>query len=191
MWQTTPIEVIAAILGAISVWLVVRRNIMAFPIGIVMVLLYIWIFYDNKLYSDMLLQVFFVVMQVHGWYHWKNNTTVEGAKINIRSLSNLQWIWTGVLLAIGFLALGYAMQTYTDAASPFTDAFVAVQSVLAQWWMNKRYLENWILWIGVNQVAIFLYASKGLYFTTALYALFLIMAVIGFLEWRDKSTKSI
>jgi nicotinamide mononucleotide transporter len=186
MWQTSPIEVIAALLGALSVLLVIRRNILAFPIGIVMVLLYVQIFYESKLYSDMLLQVFFAVMQLQGWYLWKQNAKENDAKINVRTLSNLQWIWTGVIQFFGFLALGYAMQTYTDAASPYTDAFVTVQSVLAQWWMNKRYLENWILLIGVNQVAIFLYASKGLYFTTGLYGLFLVMSVIGYLEWRDK-----
>jgi nicotinamide mononucleotide transporter len=185
MWQISLIEGIAALLGAISVWLVVKRNIFAFPIGIIMVVLYIWIFYESKLYSDMLLQVFFVVMQIHGWLVWKKSETGKDEKIIVRSLSNAQWIWTGLLLFLGFLGLGYVMETYTDASSPYTDAFVAVQSVLAQWWMNKRYVESWILWIGVDQVAIFLYASKNLYFTTVLYGLFLVMAVIGYLEWKN------
>jgi nicotinamide mononucleotide transporter len=185
MWQISLIEGIAALLGAISVWLVVKRNILAFPIGIIMVVLYIWIFYESKLYSDMLLQVFFVVMQIHGWLVWKKSETGKDEKIIVRSLSNAQWIWTGLLLFLGFLGLGYVMETYTDASSPYTDAFVAVQSVLAQWWMNKRYVESWILWIGVDQVAIFLYASKNLYFTTVLYGLFLVMAVIGYLEWKN------
>jgi nicotinamide mononucleotide transporter len=186
MWQTSPIEVIAALLGVISVWFVIRRNILAFPIGIAMVVLYSWIFYESKLYSDMLLQVLFVFMQIQGWILWKKNTPEKEAKIKVRSLSNLQWIWTGLIQFFGFFALGYTMKTFTDAASPYTDAFVTVQSVLAQWWMNKRYVESWILLIGVNQVAIFLYASKDLYFTTGLYGLFLVMAVIGYLEWRNK-----
>jgi nicotinamide mononucleotide transporter len=185
MWQISLIEGFAALLGVISVWCVVKRNILAFPIGIVMVVLYIWIFYESKLYSDMLLQVFFVVMQIHGWIVWKKSETGKDEKIVVRSLSNAQWIWTGLLLFLGFLGLGYVMETYTDASSPYTDAFVAVQSVLAQWWMNKRYVESWILWIGVDQVAIFLYVSKNLYFTTVLYGLFLVMAVIGYLEWKN------
>lgn len=180
------LELVAAVLGGVSVWLVVRRNILAFPIGIVMVLLYVWIFFQAKLYSDVLLQIFFVVMQVHGWLEWQRGDRADDSKIAVRSLSELQWVWTGGLQLVGFLALGYAMDTYTDAAAPYMDAFVAVQSVLAQWWMNKRYVENWVLWIGVNQVAMFLYASKSLWFTTVLYAIFLVMAVTGYVEWRKK-----
>ena len=180
------LELVAAVLGGVSVWLVVRRNILAFPIGIVMVLLYVWIFFQAKLYSDVLLQIFFAVMQVHGWLEWRRGDRADDSKIAVRSLSETQWAWTGGLQLVGFLALGYVMETYTDAAAPYMDAFVAVQSVLAQWWMNKRYVENWVLWIGVDQVAMFLYASKSLWFTTVLYAVFLVMAVAGYVEWRKK-----
>ena len=180
------LELVAALLGAISVWLVVRRNIWAFPIGIVMVLLYIYIFLDAKLYSDMLLQVFFAIMQIHGWWAWSRSEKADDEKISVREVSQQQWWIAGVIQVLGFGALGYVMDTYTDAASPYMDAFVAIESVIAQLWMNRRYLENWILWIAVNQVAIFLYASKALWFTTGLYAVFLVMAVAGYWEWRRK-----
>lgn len=189
IFATSPIEVIAAVLGGISVWLVVKRNIWAFPIGIIMVLLYVWVFYQSKLYSDMLLQVFFAVMQVHGWMEWRRSDHDSDSKITVRSLSTAQWLLTGGIQVFGFAGLGYVMDTYTDAASPYMDAFVTVESVMAQWWMNKRYVENWILWIAVDQVAIFLYASKQLYFTTALYVLFLAMAVMGYLEWAKNQKK--
>jgi nicotinamide mononucleotide transporter len=182
----TNLELIAALLGATSVWLVVRRNIWAFPIGIVMVLLYTYIFYQSKLYSDVLLQIFFAVMQVHGWWAWQRGDKADDDRIAIRQVSLQQWIVAGFIQAAGCLALGYVMDTYTDAASPYMDAFVAVESVIAQLWMNRRFLENWILWIAVNQVAIFLYASKGLWFTTVLYAVFLVMAVAGYWEWKRK-----
>lgn len=185
-----PLELTASILGLASVWLVVRRNILAFPVGIVMVLLYVFIFYKAKLYSDVLLQIFFVVMQIHGWLTWRRADHDLEDKIQVRQFSKKQWLLTGAVLLGGTAALGFFMKTQTDAAAPYTDAYVAVLSVLAQWWMNTRYLENWILWMGVNQVAMFLYASKDLYFTAVLYAVFLAMAVAGWWEWKSKTAVS-
>lgn len=180
------LELIASILGAIAVWLVVKRNILNFPIGIAMVSLYAWIFFEAKLYSDMLLQGVFAVMQVQGWYLWsKRDSKTETEQLTIRSMQPRQWIWTGVIQLVGTLGLGYLMQ-FTDASLPYLDAFAAVQSILAQWWLNKRYLENWILWIAVDEVYLMIYGYKSLYYTTGLYALFLCMAVAGYLEWRKQ-----
>lgn len=181
------IELIAALLGAIAVWLVVQRSIWNFPIGILMVILYAWIFYEAKLYSDMLLQGVFVVMQALGWYAWSTGDKSADERIAVRSLSPQQWMYTGGIQVAGTLSLGYAM-SHTDASLPYIDAFAAVQSILAQWWLNKRYLENWILWIAVDEVYLIIYSYKGLYYTTALYALFLVLAVMGYLEWRKKAT---
>lgn len=180
------IELAAAVLGAVSVWMVVKRNVWAFPIGIVMVVLYAWIFFRERLYSDMLLQVFFAVMQAQGWYLWSRSEHADDDRIAVRSLSARQWWITGLMQVAGTLSLGAAMQRFTNADLPFMDAFAAVQSMLAQWWMNKRYVENWILWIAVDEVYLILYYSKSLYFTTVLYAIFLGMAVIGYMEWKNK-----
>ncbi len=180
------LELFAAALGIVSVACMVRRNILVFPTGIVMVLIYTWIFYREKLYSDMLLQVFFAVVQAHGWWLWQRAERADDERVAVRRLSQNQWIWTGVCLLGGFLGLGWAMDNWTDAAMPYMDAFVTVESVLAQIWMNRRYVENWVLWIGVNQVAVFLYAAKSLWFTAVLYGVFLAMAVAGYLEWSRK-----
>lgn len=181
-----PIEGLASVLGAVAVWLVIRRSIWNFPVGLVMVLLYVYIFYQARLYSDMLLQLFFAAMQIHGFVAWQRSDRAADEKIVIRQLSSRQWWVTGCLLLGGFAALGYGMGRFTNAASPYMDAFVTTESVLAQWWLNARYLDNWILWMAVNQVAIFLYASKGLWPTVVLYGIFEIMAIAGYLEWRKK-----
>jgi nicotinamide mononucleotide transporter len=180
------LELIAAILGAISVYFVVRRNIRAFPIGIVMVILYIAIFYQAKFYADMGLQIVYVVMQVQGWYEWSRGDRASDDKIAVRSLSPQQWQITGVLLAVGTLFIGYLTQRLTDASLPWIDAFTTTLSLLAQWWMNKKFLQNWILWIVADLVYLYQYSYKQLYFTTALYALFLGLAVWGYFEWRKK-----
>jgi nicotinamide mononucleotide transporter len=182
------LELIASLLGALAVWMVVKRNILNFPIGIVMVSLYAWIFWEAKLYSDMLLQVVFAFMQVQGWYLWsKKGASTEEQSLAVRSMQPRHWMGTGVVQVVGTLGLGYVM-SFTDASLPYLDAFAAVQSILAQWWLNKRYLENWILWIAVDELYLVIYSYKSLYYTTALYALFLGMAVAGYLEWRKHLT---
>ncbi len=180
------LEITACVLGVLSVWLLVRRNIWAFPIGIVMVALYIVIFYRVKLYSDMGLQVIFIVLQVQGWYDWSRGDRAADDKIAIRRLSSRQWIYTGVTQVFGTVLLGYTMHRLTDAALPWLDAFTTTLSLIAQWWMNKKYLENWTLWILVDVVYLYQYTVKDLYLTTGLYAVFLGLAAMGHVEWKKK-----
>jgi nicotinamide mononucleotide transporter len=181
-------EIIAAILGAIAVGLVVLRNVWNFPIGIVMVLMYAWIFYESRLYSDMLLQFIFLVMQIQGWWNWVQGEKGDDDLIAVRVLNQKQWLWSGVTQVAGTLALGFAMKRFTNAALPFLDAFTAVMSVIGQWWLNKRYLENWLFWIVVDVIYLYIYPSRGLYATAILYFIFLIMAITGYMAWKKKTT---
>jgi len=181
------LELTAAILGVISVWFVVKRNILAFPIGIGMVLLYIVIFYEAKFYSDMILQVVYVVMQAQGWYLWTRGDRAEDDKIAIGHLNSRQWAISGLVQVFGTLSLGYVMHRYTDAYLPWLDAFTTTMSLLAQWWMNKKYLQNWVLWITVDVIYLYQYSAKALYLTTGLYAVFTMLAIAGYIEWKKKS----
>lgn len=181
------LELVAALLGVASVWLLVRRNVLAFPIGIVMVALYTFVFYQAKFYADMGLQVIYIFMQAQGWYEWTRGDRDDEDKITVGRLGHQQWIATVLLLAAGTGVIGYIMQRFTDAALPWIDAFTTSLSLLAQWWMNKKYLENWALWIAVDIIYLYQYTAKALYFTTALYAVFLLLATMGWLEWRKKT----
>jgi nicotinamide mononucleotide transporter len=180
------LELIAALLGVISVWMVVRRQIWAFPIGIVMVCLYAVIFYQAKFYADMALQGVYVIMQAQGWYVWAKSPKATDDRILVRRLSAGQWALTTALALFGTLAIGYYLKQHTDAALPYVDALTTSVSLVAQWWMNTKYLENWLLWIAVDSVYLFQYSYKALYLTTGLYAVFLVMAVIGYQAWRRK-----
>lgn len=180
------IEIYAVILGIIAVGLVVVRNVWNFPFGIVMVILYGWIFFEAKLYSDMLLQGIFLVMQVQGWWSWMGGEKAEDDLIKVRTLTRGQWLWSAGAQVGGTLLLGGLMQRFTDAALPFLDAFTAVMSVIGQWWLNKRYLENWIFWIIVDVLYLYIYPSRGLYATAFLYLIFLGMAISGYWAWRKK-----
>ena len=177
------IELVAVVFGLLCVWQTVKQNIWCWPTGLVQVVLYIVIFYQVKLYSDMFLQVVYVVLQFYGWYNWmnggKNRTELPVSRISTGKLA----FWAAASVAGTFL-WGYGMATYTDAACPYWDAFVVVASLIAQWMMTRKELESWLFWVSVDVVAIGVYLYKDLYLTSGLYAIFLVMAISGFFAWK-------
>lgn len=179
------VEWIAALLGVVNVVLVVRRSIWNYPFGLAMVTLYFFVFWDAKLYSDALLQIFFVVINLYGWWNWSRADKVDdGVAVELMG-SRARALWLGGTIA-AVLVWGTLMARYTDAAAPFPDATVAGISVAAQLLQSMRRVESWVLWIAVDVLAISLFASRGLYPTTALYALFLVLAVVGLIQWKRK-----
>ena len=129
----------------------------------------------------MILHVIYIFLQFYGWYNWKYGGSNK-SELRITLLTKTTF-WIGLTVLVTAL-LGYVMQTKTDASFPYEDAFITVASLVAQYLMIKKILESWLFWIVVDVVAISIYFYKGLYFTTALYLLFLIMAVMGYLEWK-------
>lgn len=132
----------------------------------------------------MLLHIVYIFMQFYGWYFWlyggKSRNDAE-----ITSLGKVFYTWL-ILIVVGTFFLGYGMQRYTDASLPYPDAFTTVASLAAQWLLGKKKLESWILWISVDIIAIGVYAKKELYYTTILYSLFFILAILGFLRWKQE-----
>ncbi|HYC94992.1 MAG TPA: nicotinamide riboside transporter PnuC [Sphingomicrobium sp.] len=177
------IEIAAALLGVINVLLVVRRSIWNYPFGIAMVALYCFVFWDAKLYSDALLQIFFFLIQLYGWWAWAHARRVDhGVAVGwLTNRARFRWL-AGT--AIATLIWGLAMARYTDAVAPMADATVAGLSVSAQILQSFRKVESWILWVSVDILAVGLFAWRGLGVTAALYCLFLVLAVLGLVEWR-------
>ena len=184
-----PVEIIAFFLGIANILLLVRRSIWNYPFGIVMVSLYAWIFYGAKLYSDVILQVFFFVVQCYGWTHWLSRRDDKGLVI-VERISRRAALISGAA-ALGLAALvGGLMSAFTDASYPFWDAAILSLSVVAQILLARRILENWLVWVAVDALAIGLYATKALYPTAVLYTLFLIIAAIGYAGWRRAWARS-
>jgi len=180
------IEIAAALLGVINVLLVVRRSTWNYPFGIAMVSLYFFVFWEAKLYSDALLQVFFLLIQVYGWWAWFHAAHVDhGVAVGWMDWKRrLSWL-TGTALAV--VIWGTGMARFTDAAAPYADATIAGLSVAAQILQSLRRVECWVLWIAVDALAIGLFAWRGLFVTSSLYALFFVLAVVGLFEWRRKA----
>ncbi len=183
MLSMTWIELIAASLGALSVYLMTQQKPAAWPIGLLMALLYIWIFYDARLYSEMLLQVIYVVLQVYGWWQWLRG----GSKQQGRAVSSLNAIGISKSLVIGTsitLALGFAMSQYTNANLPWLDAALTGFSLVAQYWMAQKRLQCWLLWIVLDVIYVGMFVTAELYLTAILYVAFTALAIYGWREWR-------
>jgi nicotinamide mononucleotide transporter len=180
-----PWEVLAASLGIINIVLIVRRSVWNYPFGIAMVSISAWLFVqpEVRLYSDALLQVFFFVVQLYGWWSWSRAQAVAG-EIRVERLAPTAFAACRAAITVATLGWGALMHRFTDASLPWWDAFIAMASVAAQLLMARRYLENWILWIVVDVVAIGVYAAKGLTLLALLYLLFLILSAVGLVSWR-------
>jgi nicotinamide mononucleotide transporter len=179
----TPLELVAALTGALSVWLSVRQNIWSWPTAIVNVVLYAVVFQEAKLYADMGLQVVYAVLSVYGWYEWlyggEGRTQLRVTRTTPRLATLLAFV-----AAAGSALLGTLLHRTTDAALPYMDSFLSSTSLVAQWMMTRKLLENWLVWIAVDVLYVGMFVFKGLYLTAGLYAVFLALAVRGYLDWR-------
>jgi nicotinamide mononucleotide transporter len=166
----------------VSVFLSTRQNIWSWPTAIVNVALYTIVFYNGRLYGQMGLQTIYLVLSIYGWYQWLHGGDQHTELRVSRASRRLLALLAGLNL-VAWLALA-AILRKTDAALPWLDALLTTTSLVAQWMMTRKILENWILWIAVDIVYVPMFLSQRLYATALLYAAFLVLAVMGFVEWR-------
>mgnify|MGYP003577682811 CR=1 FL=1 len=178
-----PLEIAASALLLVNIALVARRSIWNYPFGIAAVSLYALLFFETKLYSDMLLQGFYVALNLYGWFNWTRSKADAGEVVVL----TLGWPagggW-GAGCEVWMVGGGWLMHRLTDAAMPWWDAGVAMTSVAAQILLARRYLENWVLWIIVDIVAIPLFASRGLWLTAGVYGVLLGLSIWGLIDWH-------
>ena len=177
------VEWVAAVAGAISVYLSTRENIWSWPTAIVNVGLYILVFGQAHLYSDMGLQVVYLVLSVYGWYEWLHGGANRG-RLEVSRASSRVWLVSLAAGGVGWFVLYSITRRLPHVAIPSIDSALTATSLVAQWMMTRKILENWILWIIADIVYVPMYVYKKLYVTSGLYFVFLILAVMGLLEWR-------
>jgi nicotinamide mononucleotide transporter len=177
------LEWLAAVLGVVNVALVVRRSVWNYPFALAMVSLSFFVFLEQKLYSDMLLQLFFFAVNLYGWWNWTEAKRAAG-QVPVTVLSNgARAGWVTASLGASLL-WGLGMARFTDAAAPFWDATIAGLSIAGQILMARRRIENWAFWIAVDAIAVPLFWSRGLHYFSGLYLLLLILSIAGLLDWR-------
>lgn len=188
--QTSWLEWCGVCSGILCVWLAAKNNILNWPIAIVSVLIYIFIFYESKLYADMGLQFYFLAMNAYGWYFWnkKGNAAENAAPVGM--ISKKESILSVIGVIFFTLALGFILRQNTDAAFPFIDSFCTACSLIAQIFLARKVLQNWLIWIFVDIIYVGVYVSKDLYATAIMYALYVYIAWVGYRGWKKTFTEN-
>lgn len=180
--NVNPLELAATLVTLACVILGVKRNLWQFPVGIVGTALFFAAVVQGKFWANAVLQVFFVFVQIYGWWYWLRGD--KGSRPRIKSANPIH-VAVAVIIAI-FIAWGgsWALTAFTDFDLAFTDALTLSVSVVAQYLLDRKYLETWPVWLIVNVASVWLYGNGGMWLFTALYVFFFFNAFWGWWEWR-------
>lgn len=179
-YETSIWEWLGVLSGVLYVIFISYKKMSAWLFACISSLIYIYLCYQSNLYIETGLQFFYLIMGIYGWYAWKK-TAVTNAII-------IKWpfnyhLTNGIVSSILVFAVGYFFKHYTQQANPYTDAFTTIFSLAATFMVTKKVLENWIYWIIIDAVCIYLFASRGLYLTSLLFFFYTIIAIFGYRKW--------
>jgi len=199
--EASLIEIVGFMAGVAGVWLTMKESVWNFPVGLVNVIASLVLFYNTQLYSDTIQQAVYIVLLCYGWYKWSGKDgrwkmevgsreweVGSGVKLHITTSSAQLLTILFVIFVLCSAAAGFLFWKYTNASYPYWDAAGTTLSLIAQWMIAKKKIENWLLWIVVNILYVGIYYFKHLHLYMVLYALFLGMAVAGYYQWRKGLT---
>lgn len=188
------IEIIGAVIGLIYLFLEYKANVWLWPVGIVMSIFYVVIFFHSKFYADAAIYLYYIGANTYGLFLWKRSRsqTVEengtAAEMPITHLPAKRILPLAIVTFVLWMLLYWILRTVTDSPIPLGDAFTTSVSIVATWMLAQKYLEQWLLWIVVNIVSTILYFWKGLYPTGVLFIVYVIVAVFGYYRWKKLLT---
>lgn len=185
-----PLEIVAVILGITYVVLAARQVIWCWPCAIVSTALFSWIFFQQDLFQQAVLQIFYVGLGVYGWHQWSRGGE-QGTGLKVSTWRAGRHV--AVIASVFALTVitGWLEARYTSASSPYLDAFTTWGSVAASWMMARKVLESWVYWFVVDIFITVLTLRSGLPATAVLYAVYVVMAIVGFLAWRRSQLQQV
>lgn len=185
-------ELIAVITGVCSVWFARKESILVYPVGLISVLLYVYICFSVKLYADGVIQIYYAIMSVYGWYYWIKGGKSKSIKAKTEQQAPIISLSVGgQLLALGITILSgllfwVILDRYTDSTIPFWDGLSTAIFFTAMFLMARKYIENWLYWIVGDIICIPLFFSKSLCLSSLQYIIFTMLAIAGWMAWRKK-----
>lgn len=186
----TPLELVAVVFTLANVWLAVKEKMWTWPTGIASVLLYLVVFWRTHLYLNAGLQVVYFVLSIHGWYEWLHGGENK-TELRITHASPRMWaVLMSAGVALTLLLLGLLRLTARDASLPIWDALTTAFSLVGQYMLNTKIVENWLIWAAVDVIYVVMFIDQKLYPTAVLYAILLILSVKGLLDWRRSALAS-
>ena len=175
------IESVAVLFSILYVVLVAKENIWCWAAALISVSLYIYICFFAQLYPETGLQVFYFIMAIIGYYMWKKENKEE-----IKEWSEIKHLLIILLGAILTFFMGFYFSTYTDSQMPIIDSFTTVFSIIATYMVVKKVLGNWLYWIVIDAVSVYLYFNRDLHLTSLLFIAYTIIAIFGYFSWMKK-----
>jgi nicotinamide mononucleotide transporter len=179
-----PIEAIAVVMTLVGIVLTIKEKITCWPVAIVGILAYMVVFIRARLYADTALQPIYVVQNIYGWWYWAHGGARGQGDAPIVVLSGRHrsaWLAGTAIVSV---VVGAALARWTNAAAPYADSTLSTTSLVANWLLARKVLENWWLWIAVNIGYVILFWRKQLLLSAGLYAVLLILAIAGLIEWK-------
>ena len=179
------LEIIGTLVGLLYLWLEYRASIYLWAASIVMPAIYIFVYYDAGLYADFGINIYYLGAALYGWTVWRyGNKDNAQAELPITQIPTRSILKASFVFVIVFVAIAWLLIHHTDSDVPWGDAFTTALSIIGMWMLARKYLEQWWVWIVVDVVCAGLYIYKELYFTSGLYALYAIIAIFGWLNWK-------
>ncbi|WP_420145721.1 nicotinamide riboside transporter PnuC [Sphingobium sp.] len=178
------LEIFAVVISFLGIWLTAKRRMLCWPVNLLACALYFKIFLDVRLYADMALQALFGGAVLYGWWQWAQGREDRG-QVVVMPLPPMRARWSLAIGAVGALVIGGLMHRFTDAALPWLDAALSSFSLVAQYWTARRHRASWLLWIILDIIYVGMFAFKHLWLTAGLYAAMILLAILGYLRWRD------
>lgn len=184
----SPLEVFAVIISIIGVTLTIKRNMWCWVFNFFAFVLYAYLFFEFKLYGETILQLFFMVVNFYGFYHWLKGKQ-QDHEIRIEPIAVKTVILQMIIAAVGGGVFGLSLHYFTDAALPMLDSQLAAFSLLATYWTSRKHIATWVLWVFVDIVYVGMFMYKELFLTAALYAAFVGLAAFGWWQWEQVKKK--
>lgn len=183
-------EAVAVFFGLAYIILATRENILCWHAAFIGTAVSIYVFWDASLVMESALQVYYLLMAVYGWYQWRHGSNDDDSLLIALWRPASHFFAIGSVLIISVIS-GYLLARNTQAAWPYLDSFTTWASVLTTYMVAKKILENWIYWLVIDGLSIFLYMERGLYLYALLFLLYIIIAVFGFLQWKRRHAQQL
>ena len=185
------LDILTTILGLIYIWLEYRAHIALWIVGIIMPALDVYLYYSHGLYGDAGMAVYYTLAAVYGLCVWKFKKTRKlKQELPIIHMPKRQYLPAMVFFFVSWGGIYYVLTRWTDSTVPLLDSFTNALSFVGMWALARKYLEQWLFWIGVDAVCLFLYIQKGIPFTAGLYGLYVVIAVMGYFKWKTMTKKT-
>ncbi len=183
------IEITGAVAGLIYVLFSIRRNILLWLVGFISSGIYFIVFLHSKLYATMILQLYYMGISVYGWYYWKfgdKKNQKDGKEIVVKSIPIKIAVICSMSSLVLVVPIFWILKNLTDSPYPICDSVTTTLSIIATWMLARKYSENWLIWIFSDTLSACLYFYMKLYATTGLFTAYIILAFIGYFEWKKE-----